>query len=223
MTKYDALIFDMDGLLVDSEPLWHEAEVAMIEGAGYIYEDAVREQTIGVRVDEFSRIIHRHYPRVGETPAAIADEISRRILRLERDDIQPRPGAEAIVRYAAEKRIPRAIASSSESRVIERFVRLLDWDRLIPMRFSAERMPLGKPAPDIYLHAAAELGVAPERCLALEDSVTGTKAALAAGMTCFSVPDPTHADPADFAMLDARVFDSLHDALREIETKGYFA
>ena len=77
--RFDALIFDMDGLLVDSEPLWHEAEIEMIEGAGYVYTEDVREQTIGVRVDEFARIIHHHYPRVGESPDAIVEDITARI------------------------------------------------------------------------------------------------------------------------------------------------
>ena len=220
---FQAIIFDMDGLLVDSEPLWHEAEVAMIEGAGYVYADEVREQTIGVRVDEFSRIIHRHYPRVGATPAAIAEDISGRILSLPRDEVRARPGANEIIQFAVENDIPRAIASSSETRVIDHFVRLMGWEALIPQRYSAEKMPRGKPAPDIYLHAAAQLGIAPRRCLALEDSRAGTMAAIAAGMTCFTVPDPTHSGESDFADINPHVFVSLHDVLSALKNGSAFA
>jgi len=221
--SFDAIIFDMDGLLVDSEPLWHEAEIEMIEGAGYIYAEDVREQTIGVRVDEFARIIHRHYPKVGESPAAIIEEITARILGMPLEKIQPRPGAEAIIRFAAEREIPRAIASSSWDCVIDHFVDLLAWDQLIPQRYSAQHMARGKPAPDIYLHAAEQLGYPPARCLALEDSRAGTQSALAAGMTCYTVPDLSHSSLDDFAGINDRVYESLYDILGEFKRKDLFA
>ena len=150
----------------------------MIEGAGYVYTEDVREQTIGVRVDEFARIIHHHYPKVGESPDAIVEDITARILEMPLEKIRPRPGAEEIIRFAAERNIPRAIASSSWECVIDRFIDLMSWDSLIPLRYSAQHMARGKPAPDIYLHAAEQLGIAPERCLALEDSRAGTQSAL---------------------------------------------
>lgn len=221
--RFQAVIFDMDGLLVDSEPVWYEAEKEMIESFGYRYTDEVREQTIGVRVDEFAEIIYRHYPRVGASPAAIIDEISTRVLGLPSEKVPPRPGAEEILRYVAGREIPRAIASSSTQDVIEHFVRLQGWDRLIPLRFSAEYMERGKPAPDIYLHAARQIGIAPERCLALEDSVAGTQAAIAAGMTCFTVPDLSHSDLSDFAGINDKLYDSLFDVLEAFEREGFFA
>lgn len=221
--SFDAIIFDMDGLLVDSEPLWHEAEIEMIAGAGYTYADDVREQTIGVRVDEFARIIHRHYPKVGETPQAIVEDITARILGMPPDKIQPRPGAEAIIRFAAEREIPRAIASSSWDSVIDHFVNLLGWEELIPQRYSAQHMARGKPAPDIYLYAAEQLGCAPARCLALEDSRAGTRSALAAGMTCYTVPDLSHSTLDDFADIGSRVYESLYDILAEFEKENPFA
>ena len=221
--RFQAIIFDMDGLLVDSEPVWYEAEKEMIEACGYRYTDEVREQTIGVRVDEFAEIIFRHYPKVGDSPAVIIEEISTRVLQLPREKIHPRPGAEEILRYVAERQIPRAIASSSTQDVIEHFVALMGWDRLIPQRFSAEFMARGKPAPDIYLHAAAEIGIAPERCLALEDSPAGTQSAIAAGMTCYSVPDLSHSSLDDFAGINDKLFGSLFDVLDEFEAEGHFA
>lgn len=221
--SFDAIIFDMDGLLVDSEPLWHEAEIEMVEGAGYTYADDVREQTIGVRVDEFARIIHRHYPRVGDSPEAIIEEITGRILGMPLEKIQPRPGAEAIIQFVAERGIPRAIASSSWDCVIDHFVDLLGWDALIPRRYSAQHMARGKPAPDIYLHAAKQLGYPPARCLALEDSRAGTQSAMAAGMTCYTVPDLSHSSLDDFAGINKHVYESLYDILAEFERKGLFA
>lgn len=220
---FSALIFDMDGLLVDSEPVWHEVEVDLIESFGYVYSDDVRNMGIGMRVDEFAAILQQHYPRLGDSPAAIESAITERLLSLPPERIQPRPGADEIVQYAAARRIPRAIASSSTQIVIEHFVRLMGWDELIPNRYSAQFMARGKPSPDIYLHAAKQLGLAPESCLALEDSRAGTLAALAAGMTCFTVPDLSHSSLEDFTTVNEHLFGDLYEVMDEIEAKGLFA
>jgi len=220
---FSALIFDMDGLLVDSEPVWHEVEVDLIESYGYAYSDEVRNMGIGMRVDEFAAILQQHYPKLGDSAAAIESAITGRLLSLPPERIKARPGADEIVRYAASRNIPRAIASSSTQIVIEHFVRLMGWEELIPKRYSAQFMARGKPAPDIYLHAAEQLGLAPETCLALEDSHAGTLAALAAGMTCFTVPDLSHSALEAFADVNDLVFGDLFAVLDEIKAKGLFA
>ena len=220
---FSAIIFDMDGLLVDSEPVWHEVEVDLIESHGYVYSDEVRNMGIGMRVDEFAAILQQHYPKLGDSPAAIEKAITERLLALPPERIKARPGADEIVRYAAERRIARAIASSSTQIVIEHFVRLMDWADLIPKRYSAQFVARGKPAPDIYLHAARQLGLAPRNCLALEDSRAGTLAAQAAGMTCFTVPDLSHSTLQEFADINDRVFPDLFAVMTEIESNGLFA
>ncbi len=220
---FKAIIFDMDGLLVDSEPVWHEVEVELIESLGYEYSQELRDSGIGMRVDEFAAILQQHYPRLGETPAAIEAAITGRMMSLPAGRIQARPGADELLKYIAELDIPRAIASSSSQRIIEHFVQLMDWDALIPRRYSAEFVARGKPAPDIYLHAAAQLGCPPESCLALEDSRYGTQAALAAGMTCYTVPDLSHSSIEDFADINDRIYGSLNDILDEFRRKRIFA
>ena len=221
--SFSALVFDMDGLLVDSEPVWHEVEIDLIESHGYSYSAEVRDQGIGMRVDEFAAILQRHYPKLGDSPAAIEAAITGRLLELPPERICARPGADDIVRYAAERDIPRAIASSSSQIVIEHFVHLMGWQGLIPQRYSAEFVARGKPEPDIYLYAAEQLGIAPQFCLALEDSRAGTMSAKAAGMTCFTVPDLSHSSLNDFADVNKYVFGSLNEVLEEIKSKGLFA
>ena len=221
--KFEAIIFDMDGLLVDSEPVWQEIEVELVESCGYTYLPEVRDMGIGMRIDEFAAILQEHYPRLGATPAAIESAITERMIAAAAGRIQARPGADEIVRYVAERDIPRAIASSSTQDIIEHFLQLMGWDALLPKRFSAEFVRRGKPAPDIYLHAAAQLAVQPVSCLALEDSRLGTQAAQAAGMTCFTVPDLSHSAHSDFADINDRVFGSLHEVLHLIETETLFA
>ena len=195
----------------------------LIESFGYAYSDEVRSMGIGMRVDEFAAILQRHYPKLGDSPAEIESAITNRLLSLPPERIKARPGADEIVRYAAARRIPRAIASSSSQIVIEHFVRLMGWAELIPNRYSAQFMARGKPAPDIYLHAAEQLGLAPQICLALEDSRAGTLAAQAAGMTCFTVPDLSHSTLEEFADINDKVFADLFAVLDEIKSKGLIA
>ena len=152
--KFAAIIFDMDGLLVDSEPVWHELEVELIEACGYTYDPEVRDMGIGMRRGtSFARpFCKKHYPRLGATPAAIESAITERMIAAADGRIQARPGADEILRYAAERDIPRAIASSSSQVIIEHFLRLMGWDKLIPKRFSAEFVRRGKTrAPIFYL------------------------------------------------------------------------
>ena len=221
--EFKAIIFDMDGLLVDSEPVWNEVEVGLAESCGYVYSQEIRESGVGMRIDEFAAILQRHYPKLGSTPAEIEAAITQGMLRQPADKIRARPGAGKLVRYVADLGIPRAIASSSPQVIIEHFVTLLGWGDMIPHRYSAETLARGKPAPDIYLHAADQLGFAPEDCLALEDSRLGTIAALRAGMTCYSVPDRSHSRLADFAEINDKIYGSLHEVLDNLKRNGAFA
>ena len=100
---FDAIIFDMDGLLVDSEPVWHEVEIELIESRGYVYTDAVRDIGVGMRVDEFAAILQQHYPNLGESPAEIESALTGRMLNLPAGRIPARPGADELIRYVAER------------------------------------------------------------------------------------------------------------------------
>ncbi|MBC7870741.1 MAG: HAD family phosphatase [Chitinophagaceae bacterium] len=210
--NHKAIIFDMDGLLVDSEVVWHVAEVDLFEAHGYAYTDEVRAQIIGMRLDEMFVKLHGILG-FEESPLALAHELNERMLELIPQMVKPQPGALELVAYVVEQNIPRAIASSSPLSIINATVGAMGWDTIFTTRCTADDEAAGKPAPDVYLAAARRLGFAPSDCLTLEDSPTGARAAVAAGMTCYAVPDQSHSSPAAFAQITPHVFGSLHEVL----------
>ncbi|MBZ0275503.1 MAG: HAD family phosphatase [Anaerolineae bacterium] len=214
-----AIIFDMDGLLVASEPVWHQAEAEMIESRGHEYPLEVRAQVIGLRMDEFLGNLHAIY-HFNESVEELHRELVDRMLELIPVKVEPRPGAVELVDYVRRIGLPTAIASSSPMSIIEATVQAQGWGEVFSVRCSADDDARGKPAPDVYLRAARILGVAPADCLALEDSSNGARAAVAAGMTCYAVPDSVHIAPATLAAITPYIFTSLHDVRRLLETDG---
>lgn len=214
--NFDAIIFDMDGLLVDSETVWFIAEKEMIESRGHLYTDEVREQIIGLRIDEFLSKLHAIY-QFEDSVIALYHELIERMLALIPKFVKPQPGAVELVEYVAANNIPHAIASSSPMSIIDAIIESQGWGDIFTVRCSADDEKAGKPAPDVYLAAARCLGVEPSRCLALEDSPNGSRAAVAAGITCYAVPDTSHSSPDKFAAITPYVFPDLHAVLASLK------
>lgn len=212
MKDFKAIIFDMDGLLVDSEIVWYDAEDELIQARGHVYTADVRESIIGLRVDEFMDKLRIHY-NLPETLDQLVDELNNRMLELIPQRVKPRPGAQAMIDYVVAHKIPCAIASNSSIAIIDKTVESMGWGDVFNVRCTADDEPEGKPAPYVYWAAARRLGVEAHECLALEDSVNGSRAVVAAGMTCYAVPDTSHSTAAKFADITPHVFDSLHDVL----------
>jgi len=208
-----AVIFDMDGLLVDSERLWKVAETAWLSDRGATYSEEKHAQFIGMALPEFISGIKRVYELDDDVETLTAD-LMRRITTMIATDTRPQPGAQAALDFVIEHDIPHAIASSSPMQVIDA---TLDsqpgWAAAFPVRCSADEVERGKPAPDVYLWAAERLNVAPADCIALEDSPNGSRSAVAAGMTCFAVPDLSHTQPSAFDDVTPHVFATLHEVL----------
>jgi HAD superfamily hydrolase (TIGR01509 family) len=195
----------MDGVLIDSEPLWHEAEIAAAGDAGLVLtpEDCLR--TTGLRVDEaVAYWCERHpwlVPRreilVASTLDSLVDLVGRRG--------KPKPGVEEVLALARSRGLRLALASSSPYRVIHAVLDALGLHSVFKVIHSAEEEARGKPDPAVYLTTARKLGIEPERCIAVEDSPNGLLSAKAAGMKCIVVPEPAlRADPR-FALADATV------------------
>ncbi len=218
-TNFAAIIFDMDGLLVDSEPVWHIAEVEIVESRGHKYTDDVREQMVGLRMDEFLTKLHRIY-NFSDSIESLYAELTKHMLRLIPQKVKAQPGASELVAYvAAQNNILSAIASSSPMSIIDITLKSRKWDNIFTYRFSADDDTHGKPDPDVYLRTAKSLGVNSADCLALEDSPNGARAAVAAGMTCYAVPDLSHSEAAAFDGITEHVFASLHDVLHILQHK----
>jgi HAD superfamily hydrolase (TIGR01509 family) len=212
-----AIIFDMDGLLVASEHVWQEAEAMLLEVRGKKLDLKIREDLIGLRMDEF---LSRFKTMFGldESIEILQEEVHRNMLALIPHEVKPQPGALEMLDYVQANRIPCAIASSSPTVIIEATIKSQGWEDLLQIRCSADSVAKGKPAPDVYLKAASLINTEPAHCLALEDSPNGAKAAVAAGMTCYAVPDGSHTRPEAFAGVTDYVFKSLHEVLAHLKS-----
>jgi HAD superfamily hydrolase (TIGR01509 family) len=186
----DAIIFDMDGLLVDSEPLWRIAEIETLTAVGVpiTEEDAV--QTTGLRTDEVVELWYSRYPWSDPPKKAIEARIITRLIALTRERGKLMPDVREALQAVSEAGYPLAIASSSSSEIITAVLDTFDIAAYFQVVQSAEHEQYGKPHPGVYIEAARRLNVTPWRCLAFEDSPNGVIAAKAARMRCIAVPDP---------------------------------
>jgi mannitol-1-/sugar-/sorbitol-6-/2-deoxyglucose-6-phosphatase len=206
---YAASIFDMDGLLVDSEILWHRAELEILVPLGAPIDADATRATKGMFVREV--VAHYHGLAPWEAPQIdeVVDSVLDRVGALVEDGGRLLPGATRALSLCA-ARGPIALASSTPRRLIDRTLRHFGLDQAFEVIHSAEDEPFGKPHPGVFLTTAAKLGVQPTDCLVFEDSAAGVAAAVAADMGCVAVPA---ADERDHAAFDraALVLDSLAD------------
>jgi sugar-phosphatase len=188
--RYTAVVFDMDGVLIDSEPLWRRAEIEVLATVGLRLTEADCMRTTGLRIDEVVAFWHRQQPWAEPAPAEIATRIVTRVIERVGTEGEPLPGAREALDFFAARGLVLGLASSSPSRLIEAVLARLGLQERFAAVHSAEHEARGKPDPAVYLHAAARLGHDPARCLAVEDSIPGVLAAAAAGMGCIAVPAP---------------------------------
>lgn len=208
-----AAIFDLDGLLIDSEPLWQRAEHELFATVGLQLSEAEMAETTGLRIDEVVALRHRQQP--WETPSVeqLSEHIVARVVALVLAEGHAKPGGGRAIAMCARAGLRLGVASSSPLRLIEASLARLGLRDRFAEVVSAEREPFGKPHPAVFLTAASRLGVAPTECLVFEDSLNGLIAAKAARMICVAVPE--RADPrlaiADLVLPSLEAFDD--DAL----------
>ena len=186
-----AIIFDMDGLLVNSEPIWQRVEREMIVAYGGDFDEARAIEQIGMAIPEAAAYLVAAFG-LDISPAAFADELVARVLTLFIREAEPMAGAAELMEEALASPLPVAVASSAQRRVVEAMMGKFGWLDRLDLIVTGDDVPRGKPAPDIFLLTAERLGVSPAHCLVLEDSLNGARAAQAAGMRCVAVPNPVY-------------------------------
>lgn len=205
---FRASIFDMDGLLIDSEYLWLEVEVEILGALGVPLEAASSRQTKGMFVNEVIHFWYERYPWRGPTPDAVAVSVVDRVCEVVTARGTLMPGVGRAIALCQEHGLALGLASSSQYKMIHLVLDHFGLAGSFAVVHSAEDEQYGKPHPGVYLSCAAKLGVRPEQCLAWEDAPAGVLAAKAAGMACVAVPEPAERHNGAFAIADA-VLDSL--------------
>ncbi len=195
--KIKAVIFDMDGTLLDSEPLWLRADLAMVASYGGFMSEEEHDNCIGMGSVNFVNFIKEKYGITA--PAEELLEFQKRTyLEIAREEIKAFPEMTAFARWAKEKGLKTAIASGSSPQIIEETTEQAGIRELFFPRLSAQDAGRGKPAPDVFLLAAKQLGVPPKNCLVMEDSPLGVEAARRAGMIAAAIPLPTAPDTQNY-------------------------
>ena len=210
MKKIQAVILDMDGLLIDSEPFWQEAEIEIFGSVGVPLTYDQTTETIGIRIDEVVEYWFTRHPWKEPSKKEIEARIVERVIALVKEKGKPCEGVEEIVEVFTKANIPISVASSSQTEIINAVMDKIFIRDAIKVIHSAEHEPYGKPHPGVYITTAEKLGVLPENCLAFEDSPNGVIAAKAAKMKCVVVPNQVPKDNKTFQMADM-VIDSLKD------------
>jgi HAD superfamily hydrolase (TIGR01509 family) len=196
----EAVIFDLDGVLVDSEAVWDDVRMRFVEEKGGTWHDGAQRDMMGMSSVEWSRYV-RDRLGVQMDPEEISREVADRVAQTYREDLPLLPGAvEAVTSLAAEW--PLGLASSSNRHVIDLVLDLAGIADAFETTVSSEEVGAGKPAPDVYLEAAGRLGKEAPTCVAIEDSTNGLRSAHAAGMAVVAVPNedfPPEPDALDLA------------------------
>jgi sugar-phosphatase len=208
MPRLSAVIFDMDGLLIDTEPIWRRAEIDVFGRVGLRITEEQALQTMGVRIAEIVAGYYRQHPWSGSSPEEVTDAIYDEVIRHVQEEGGAKPGVYTAFHAVRSAGLPIAIASSSSERLIHAVLQKLGLQNDVQAICSADAEKQGKPHPAVYLTAAGKLGVPPEACLALEDSPNGVLSSKAAGMFCIVVPDPYLAGDPRMDRADLRL-DSL--------------
>ena len=203
----EAVVFDLDGVILESEELWDEVREDLARERGGRWSDRATADMMGMSSPEWSRYMH-DVVGLPEPPEEVNREVVRRMLDRYEERLPLIDGAVDAVRRIGDS-WPLGLASSSNRELIERSLELSGLAPLFRVTVSSEEVARGKPAPDVYLEAARRLGVQPWRCAAVEDSANGIRSAHAAGIRVIAIPNPAFPPPDEVLALAAVVLESI--------------
>ena len=214
LSNYDAVIFDMDGVLVDSEPLWKIAMKEVFSSLGSNLEKSDFQKTVGLRIDE---VIAYWKPIENWTPEIhdIETEIIVKMVNLINNQSSPLPGVIETLDFLKSK-TPIGLATSSPQKLIDAVLNTLDVKEYFTAIQSAETETHGKPHPAVFLSAAKKMNVRPQNCLVIEDSLNGIIAAKAARMEVVCIPEKSHLPNPKMNVADFQ-FENMNDFLNQIK------
>jgi HAD superfamily hydrolase (TIGR01509 family) len=193
----EAVVFDLDGVLIQSEEVWDAVRERYVRGRGGRYDAKVQRAMMGMSAPEWSTFLHED-AGVPDEPDVINADVVRLMLEAYRRELPLLPGAVEAVRRAADA-FPLGLASSSNRLIFEEVLELARIADCFRATVSSEEVERGKPAPDVYLEAARRLGLDPARCAAVEDSHAGIRSAKSAGMRVIAIPNASY-PPDDEAL-----------------------
>jgi HAD superfamily hydrolase (TIGR01509 family) len=215
----DAVVFDLDGVIIDSEELWNEEREGLARERGGHWGAQAQADMMGMSSTEWSLYLHE-VVGLPEPPEEINREVVRRMLDRYSERLPLIDGAvDAVKRLATQW--PLGVASSSNRELIDRVLEVSGLATYFRATVSSEEVEHGKPAPDVYLEAARRLGVKPSRSAAIEDSSSGIRSAHAAGMHVIAIPNRAFPPPADVLRLADLVLESIRElrpaTIKEVE------
>lgn len=214
-----AVIFDMDGVMIDSEPLWEKTERILLARRGIDYSPEYRDRIVGLNQNDSGRLLIDTF-KLEETVSDIIDERVDILTAIYEEELELVPQLVPLLDELRRENYPLAVASSSPLRVVNFVLDMFSLHEYFNEVVSGDCAENGKPHPEIYLQAAERLGVKPEECVAIEDSINGVKSAKAAGMYCIAIPDkrlsPDKFNEADMIMksldeLSAGLFKTINN------------
>ena len=205
-----AVIFDMDGLLIDSEPFWRISQKNLFSKRGINLIEDDFESFMGKRIDEVVAIIYARYPNQDKTQDETAEEIVDGVINLVLERGLALPGVKKTLENLKNQKYKIGLASSSNLRIIKAVLKKLDLESYFEVVHSAQFEEYGKPHPQIFISTAKMLEVSPSECLVLEDSFHGVIAALAANMQCVAIPDTKANNLKRFIIAD-QVLESMEE------------
>ncbi|WP_417264786.1 hexitol phosphatase HxpB [Brumimicrobium sp.] len=209
----DTVIFDMDGVLIDSEPLWKAAEIKVFETIGIDFIKVGGEKTVGLRIDEVIDYWYEKYPWEKKTKAQVVDEIMLEMINGIQANGEPMKGVIEILEFFKSKGMKIGLASSSYQVLIDTSLEKLGIAHYFDVTLSAQNCTYGKPHPEVYIETAKLLKSEPQNCLVIEDSLNGVIAGKAAKMNVVAVPDGTHTVTEQLKVADLRV-DNLKELVK---------
>jgi HAD superfamily hydrolase (TIGR01509 family) len=214
----EAVVFDLDGVLVDSEHVWDDVREGLAHERGGRWHDRAQADMMGMSSTEWARYMH-DVIGLEEAPDEINAEVVRRMRRRYQEDLPLLPGAvDAVERLASAYRL--GLASSSNRPLIDAVLAATGLGGVLEVTVSSEEVARGKPAPDVYLETARRLGVDPAACAAVEDSENGIRSARAAGMHVLAIPNPRYPPPDDALALADVVLSSLEQLTPELVARA---